>query len=424
MTASQQSRLAATSRRFLGSLLALAIGILCAEAVLQVLARTVPAVRDRLSGGHPRYVIDARLQARGDPLLTSEFDAYGFRNVERPEQADVVAIGDSQTEGAGVARDDAWPEQLGRKSGLRVYQMAFGGYGPGHYAVLSEDARALRPRAVVIGLYFGNDFADGYRWVYEQERGPELRSTDPELLARVARARARPAVKGDWDETRAFVSGLSRSPVRRWLIEELLPSIKLYLLGRRLVAAWTPPERSHRAAWQAVLSKVAGADPDLLLPFEHGPVRTVLTPRARLQAQAGDDPRIEAGVEVALASARLVQQRCAPAGVAVLLIPTKELVFEPALRASGAREPHVLTTLVERESALRSYVETRLRESGILPIDPLPALRGAIERGHNPYPEDWDGHPNALGQGAVSGAVASALSPWVGSVERAPGPPR
>jgi hypothetical protein len=408
MNRAVRSRIARALRQALAALALLSFGLGLAEAALQLIARTIPAARDRLSGGHPRYVLDSRLGARGDAILTSEFDAYGFRNVERPRQADLVALGDSQTEGAGVARKDAWPEQLGRSTGLRVYQMAFGGYGPGHYAVLSEDARALQPRAVVIGLYFGNDFADAYRWVYESGRGQNLRSQDPRLLASLEAARERPPVNESWHFTRDVALGIGGSPFLRWLIRDGLPEMKLFQLGGRLIAALNAPGESPDPQWEAVLGKVRGAEPDLLFPFEHGPLRTVLTPGARLAAEAPGDPRIEAGVRVALASARFVQRRCAPARVAVMLIPTKELVFARAVSASGAHEPAALRALVARESALRESLRADLESSGILVIDPLPRLQRELDAGRNPYRIDWDGHPNPLGLGVIASVVADS----------------
>jgi hypothetical protein len=43
-------------------------------------------------------------------------------------------------------------------------------------------------------------------------------------------------------------------------------------------------------------------------------------------------------------------------------------------------------------------------------VDTLPTLRAAIARGENPYPSDWDGHLNALGNDLVASAVAESAA--------------
>jgi len=84
----------------------LLLGALLAETILQMAAATFPFVEARLSGLKPRYIADPVLDVRGDSALP-EYDAFGFRNETRPPRADIVAIGDSQTEGSGVARENA-----------------------------------------------------------------------------------------------------------------------------------------------------------------------------------------------------------------------------------------------------------------------------------------------------------------------------
>lgn len=99
-----------------------------------------------------------------DHVLT--WDADGFRVPARPaDRYDVLALGDSYTEGTNVTRP--WPDALAAESGLAVYNMGFRGYGP------AEEARVLRdygpkyaPRLVIMAYFEGNDLSDAasYRW--------------------------------------------------------------------------------------------------------------------------------------------------------------------------------------------------------------------------------------------------------------------
>ena len=86
-------------------------------------------------------------------------DERGYRNRDVEEQYDVVVLGDSFAEGSGVSDDHVWPVELGRRSGLSVYNLGMSGYDPFHYLEsLKEHGLALKPRYVVCLLYEGNDF--------------------------------------------------------------------------------------------------------------------------------------------------------------------------------------------------------------------------------------------------------------------------
>jgi len=120
-------------------------------------------------------------------------DARGWRNLTVVEQADIVALGDSQTYGVNAKPDQTWPHQLSQMSGRSTYQLAFGGYGPAHYLVLLDDALKLQPKVLVAGFYSGNDLMDNYWFTYNMKPDPykwtaahsqllAMRNTDPAIL--------------------------------------------------------------------------------------------------------------------------------------------------------------------------------------------------------------------------------------------------
>ena len=404
------ARLGSLSKWLCASAALLLVGLAGAEGTLQLAALTLPAVRDRLNGGKPHFVTDARLGVRGDPLLVTEHDARGFRNARLPRPGDIMAIGDSQTEGAFVERADAWPQQLAAGTGLPVYQMAFGSYGPPQYELLVEDAIAFKPRAIIVALYFGNDFGEAYDWVYEQGRSPALRSTDEGVLRELEAARTAPALSDDWQATKDAFHGWARSPATRWVVHEA-PRLKLVQLALRLRVArvGTANQTATQPSWDHVLSASAGVDPNFLFPFADSRVRTAFTPRARLAVLRSSDARVREGTRIALRAIERMQIRCTGrAPFAVLLIPTKELVFAEELRSSGVQIPAALSELIASEAALRFDLETRLSKQHVRWIDPLPALRNVIQLGRNPYRIDWDGHPNRLGHRILAEGVATS----------------
>jgi len=90
---------------------------------------------------------------------TLRADRRGFRNQTDLERYDVVAIGDSFTEGSNVSDGDPWPARLAALSGATVYNMGMSGYEPLHYLEsLKAHALALMPRIVICMIYEGNDF--------------------------------------------------------------------------------------------------------------------------------------------------------------------------------------------------------------------------------------------------------------------------
>jgi lysophospholipase L1-like esterase len=400
----------------------LLLGVLSAEATLQIATALVPPVQERLSGLKPRYVADPILYVRGDSSLP-EYDELGFRNDHRPAEATIVAIGDSQTEGSGVSRANAWPQQLAAHLGTSVYQLAFGSYGPGHYLALLDHALALRPKVIILGLYTGNDLAGAYEWVYGKGRNSELKTDSPEILAELERAeRERGAIDHAWRTARDAEKGLHGQPVLGWIRENIEGRSKIVALYEQL--QWRIGGRGDDldadegpGDWDESLAITEGVPRHILFPFDDGTVRTVFTPQARLAAQDLDDARIAEGLRVTQSVIERIAERCrGRARLLVLLIPTKELVFAPRVLSATQPAPETYTRLVESELDVRARLFAALGERSIETIDPLAEMRWLLATDDpeptvtNPYPETWDGHPAAIGYTAVSRAVAAAIN--------------
>lgn len=129
-------------------------------------------------------VYNARLGSRPNPLYM-EHDKKGFRNLKVPSKADIIALGDSQTYGNGVDREEAWPSQLQSMTHKTVYNMSFGGYGPGHYLQLWDEALTLKPDTVMVAFYAGNDLFDSFDIVYRWGQLSELKNKDPEIQNKI-----------------------------------------------------------------------------------------------------------------------------------------------------------------------------------------------------------------------------------------------
>ncbi len=90
---------------------------------------------------------------------TLRTDKRGYRNPTTLDRCDIVALGDSFTEGSKVSDEHPWPVRLAARSGLSVCNLGMSGYAPQHYlAALTQYGLGLHPRLVICVLYEENDF--------------------------------------------------------------------------------------------------------------------------------------------------------------------------------------------------------------------------------------------------------------------------
>ena len=102
-----------------------------------------------------------------DIEFTLTTDKISFRNKTALDKYDIIALGDSFTEGSNITDDDVWTVKLAQKSGLSVYNLGMAGTHPGIYLeTLKQFGISFSPGTAICMLYEGNDFRDSN---YEQE---------------------------------------------------------------------------------------------------------------------------------------------------------------------------------------------------------------------------------------------------------------
>ena len=111
----------------------------------------------------------------------------GGRNVHRPENTDIVTIGDSLTYGTSVASTENWPMQLALLTGSNVYNIGIGATNPVDYMNRFDVALNFKPEYVIVALWLGNDFVmkAGEIDRLSQEFPELLQDTDYNLASRV-----------------------------------------------------------------------------------------------------------------------------------------------------------------------------------------------------------------------------------------------
>ncbi len=320
----------------------------------------------------------------------------------------MVVLGDSQAYGVGVAANKAWPRALERRTGQRVYNMAFPGYGPGQSFFQLDEALSLAPHVVVVAPYFGNDFYDAYVLA---KRHPELAASSPAKLRTAAatldqRQPIETAVQSLFAPDQLVTTSTAPSIGRRFISDHL----KLYGLVRALRYRFTqlpPPSPLLYGPFDEAVDAMSPELRKLAVPFNGRTWRTILTAPYRAQVLDDRDPRIRLGFEISRSCVRAIADRCAKAGVTicVVFIPTKESVFWPLVpdpdRSAKLRQ------LVTDEDRLRREWISELDTSGVKYVDLLPTLRASSTQ---PFFEGVDGHPNERGHELIAAAVATSLN--------------
>jgi hypothetical protein len=395
----------------LGALFLLGLSLLAAEGLLQLLAWRVPAVDRVLT---PVWAVSPRipdpvLGERGNPRWF-DHDARGFRNRSADPHADVVTMGDSQTYGVSADRSESWPWILGERSGQAVYNMAFPGWGPGEAYLVLDSALALRPAAVVFCLYFGNDFFDLFTL---GARVPEVRAFLPpgldDTATRLERAAPLAAsvrfLEAGGDTARAPAPSRGFDP-RRVLSEHS----RLYAVARGIRGLLTGEEGRPMLLARDLdraLTQATDAERRFFSVYRGAEWRTLLTGPYRNRVLDDRDPRIRSGFEATPGLLAAMDHACRDGGArfVVVLLPTKESVFAPRVGDLAAHP--ALDSLVENEARLRRELIASLDSAGVSHVDALDALR---QSSGQPYYEDADGHPNAVGHAVIARVVEAWLS--------------
>jgi hypothetical protein len=348
-----------------------------------------------------------------DPILghiarpINDRDRDGFRNAAILPQADIVALGDSQTEGNNATLEEAWPQVLGRLASTTAYQLALGGWGPAQAYHLLDRALALKPRTIIFGFYFGNDLLDTYNLVYQNDYWRDWRQVADHPAATSSdavdyRLVLQSGLKPDSWQLRLLA-------LRTWFRRHF----KLYELAGNASRSWR--ERLNLASdkneKQAKVENFARERPDLAYFFADEPIASILSPGYRQDAIDLDQPRASEGWRLTRQFLLAMNDRIKTAGVdfVVAMIPTKEMVYLTHLRRTGREVPVVFADYYAKEVALLQAVEDFCRSERLRCVFTLPALAAALDRGEIIYGRTMDGHPVPAGYRLIAETLYSEL---------------
>lgn len=327
-------------------------------------------------------VEDARLGHAFAPGSGS-LDAWGFRNERVPERVDALFVGDSQTFGFFVDRDEAFPALFARATGRTSYQMANGGYGGVHYRELVRRGLALHPQLVVVGFYFGNDLFDAIA-------GAGLDGAED--LRAPGRTYARPR--------NPELDGMA-SP--NWTMA-LLDALQAH---SRLLGAAGEVVKSRLRGGAGGLDAQPGA-----VPFADAKVGTVLLPDYRRPAVDLGNQGIADGLRISVQCLRDIGAACREHGARclVLAIPTKEFAYAEWQRRGG-KPLAALEALRTAEQGVRDRLFAAIAaDPGLQLVDLAEPCIAALAAGTPIWAGNGDGHIMREGHRAAAAAVAAAAA--------------
>lgn len=358
--------------RIVGNVLLLIVSLAVSVLAAEMLSRFIVDPVDYLT---PQLTSDDFLLHRVEGY-SGGHDAWGFRNYQKPETADIVCIGDSMTYGISAQARDSWPAALARISGRSVYNMGLGGYGPIQYLhLMRTKAIKLHPKTIIVGLYLGNDLMDVYHEVRFNKNWSEYGKLEGSELKGTAWAFQPPPGKflGDLRAWLAhhslFYALLTRAPV--------LDSIRTSLRKREMM---TLDEEHDVVAYRDDTHNVVFDlnKSDRFIDMGDQRIKSATEITKRVMLDMGDLANKE--------GFRLV----------VAIIPTKERVYAKLLRKVGFIDKHPrLSEVVSQEETATDIVVSFLRQANFEVVELLPALQAGLEKG-DPYPLT-DGHPNKDG---------------------------
>ncbi|HWY53274.1 MAG TPA: hypothetical protein VNZ03_02355 [Terriglobales bacterium] len=336
-------------------------------------------------------VKDDVLGAVPSPTARGGFDAWGFRNREVPETAEIVAVGDSHTYGNTARMEDSWPYVLGRLTGRHVYNMGMGGYGPNQYLYLSTNkALSLKPRIIIWGLYMGDDFENAFSITYGLDHWAYLREHPVGQVS-----------FNIWEsETPPHPSW--HKNMRIWLSRH---SVVYQLLFHASLSGRVQGEVQIRKASQLY----PGVATSLIIPEKN--ILEAFRPNSMLARLDQDSPNVREGMRITFKLLAEMNDICQQnhVGFLVVVIPTKETVFSDYLEHNPKLAlSDVIDKLLANERLARKRTFQFLTDSNIAYVDPLPALKSSAE--HELYARTaGDMHPNKNGYRVIAEAVSEAV---------------
>ncbi|PLX27416.1 hypothetical protein C0583_03840 [Candidatus Parcubacteria bacterium] len=331
-----------------------------------------------------------------------DIDERGFRNNEALEQASIVVIGDSQTYGNNASLEEAWPQVYAGLVEEKMYQMAYGGYGPIQYRYLFDKAQELEPKKIIVAMYLGNDFYDAYNMACNKDYWKNYCGVG-ELENNVSQEskNVRMMILYGYDDDSIQMKILKlRQLIRKHSRLYGLLGNASRSLREKLGLAQKKEEVANRVNDWA-------ENNDEAILFKYNDSSTILSPEYRLGAVSLDDPKTAEGFEVFKKTFAEMNDLATEKNIEfeVVIIPTKEIIYYNYSKQTEGTDLSGLDAYILKEEELLRNVEGFFDEDGIEYHLVLSDMVKALEDGGVLYNKGIDGHPNSAGYEVIAQSV-------------------
>ena len=299
-----------------------------------------------------------------------EIDEMGFRN-KPMSSIDVIAIGDSHTYGFNVSSENSWPKMMGKGLGMNVYNFGIGGYGLLQYHYLMDKAIEMNPKEIILGLFSRNDLDNVCQHANNiplwESRGEEL-GLDVSLCPEKEKAKK---IKG---------------------------GVSFWLRKSSAIVSMLAEFNTNRKIWMRL--HLTGAYDGVVVNDDH--IKSLINMK-KVKAQGQHMDMTEPGIKMAFEVLRVFLEKSSQKlksrgiGFSVLLIPSKEMVFNRYLTENNYILPDEYRSLVTDENYLRKMIIQLLEEKNIHYGSVLPDLQQALMNDGDVYPANADDHPQLRG---------------------------
>ncbi|HPL95316.1 MAG TPA: hypothetical protein PLF15_00845 [bacterium] len=362
----------------------------------------------KLQPKHEEYLLDPKLKVIGNPAAGR--DKNGYRNETVPLSADIVAIGDSQTDGLLNAKNiaDSWPHALGKMLEKNVYQVALAGYGPVQYNYLLDQALTFNPNTIIIGFYLGNDLFDVFDMVYQNDNWPELKDknftfNEPiniDITKENFISLKYAYKKGSWQ--------YKLMTLRQWLRQNsyLYGFLSDTTAGLRNKLGLLDDQENREQR----LNNFADNNQDLLFFYNENP-KTTLSPFYRATVINLNDQRIQEAFRITQQLFLEMHKKLTTQNkqFIILIIPTKEMVYGQFMAEKKIIFPEQLQTYLDKEKEVIINIEKFCQTNHLKCVNATNKLVFGVAEKKEIYPADIDGHPTAIGYQLIAESVFEYL---------------
>ncbi|OGX38575.1 MAG: hypothetical protein A3C53_04320 [Omnitrophica WOR_2 bacterium RIFCSPHIGHO2_02_FULL_68_15] len=316
-------------------------------------------------------------------------DAQGFRNPQDSPRADVVAVGDSMTEGVGVPDEQTWVRVLEQTSGWSVANLGTRGHELSmKLATLGVYGLPKRPRIALL------EYLDDIGW-RDAATGQRAERLAPDHLPQMIRA---------WQDELASAQRQDARRRRPYLVTCALVKMAGAAL-RDLVtgAAGRQARREEQEMARRTTTVFLGGRP-VRLAVPPGDLEDLAVRSREFLRRHPDWPRFQEHL-------LRLRQRCAAQGTRLVLvvIPDPLPLYLPLI--ADQLPPHdALRAAVTHVDAHAELLAAFCREHDMPCIDVTPALRAAAARGE-PLCFPVDVHWDAAGHRLIGQEIARQLPP-------------